>query len=58
MKTVNIQVSIQMDIKGKNILQEVLDILDTVNAIISQSELDAQPQIFTTDLSNSDIFEI
>ena len=55
MKTVNVQVTIQMDIKGEDETAEVGIILDAMNKIVGQSELESQPQIFTQDVCGADI---
>lgn len=55
MKTVTVTVHIQMDVNGTDILKEVQETLDVMNNIVRQSELNAQPQIFVSDINNSDI---
>jgi hypothetical protein len=48
MKTVTVLVSIQMDInETENNEQEAMRIIDTMNEILSISQLESQPQIFT-----------
>lgn len=57
MQTVTVNVQIQMDVNGTDTLKEVQNTLDLMNTIVGQSELDAQPQIFVSDISKSDIIE-
>lgn len=48
MKTINVSVTIQMDIKdGSDETTAVGEILDLINTIVGQSELDSQPQILS-----------
>jgi hypothetical protein len=56
MKTVNVVVVLQMDIKGDDNLQEVQDTLDDINRVLGAKHY--QAQIFVSDISNSDISEI
>lgn len=55
MKTVTVNVQIQLDIKGEDELGEVQDALDAVNEVLGQTKLNCEPQIFTSDISRSDI---
>ena len=58
MKTVNIRVTIQMDINDdENALTQMIGTLELMNEIVGMSQLEASPQIFTTDISSSDIDE-
>jgi hypothetical protein len=57
-KTVTVSVQIQMDIKTKNdILPQVQDVLELMNEVVSDCRIDASPQIFISDISDSDIIE-
>jgi len=56
METITVNVQIQMDAKkGEDALTQVQNTLEVMNNIISMSELEAQPQIFISDISDSDI---
>ena len=59
MKTVTVNVQIQMDINdsenNEKTLEQVVSVIEAVNAIVSISEIESQPQIFTSDISTSDI---
>ena len=58
MKTVNVRVTIQIDINDNDdALTQVAGTLDLMNEIVGMSQLDAQPQILTSDISASDIDE-
>lgn len=58
MQTVTVNVQIQMDVKkGDNILSQVQDILEVVNDTISNNEIDGQPSILLSGISNSDIID-
>ena len=57
-KTITVAVQIQMDIiNEENALEQVKNALEAVNNAIYTSEIDAQPQIFISDISESDIIE-
>ena len=57
-KTVTVAVQIQMDIiEGDEALPQVQDTLEFINNAISAYSIDGQPQIFISDISNSDIIE-
>jgi hypothetical protein len=59
MKTITVNVQIQMDVEdNKSVLSQVQDILEVVNDVISNNEIDGQPQIFVNDIDNSDINEM
>ncbi len=48
MKTINVTVTIQMDIKdGSDETLAAGEILDLMNTIVGQSELESQPQILS-----------
>ena len=56
METITVNVQIQMSVKkGENTLTQVQNTLETMDNIISMSELEAYPQIFISDISESDI---
>ena len=55
MKTVNVTVTIQMDIVGEDILSEVIDRVEIMNNLIASNVLDFQPQIFVSDIDESNI---
>jgi hypothetical protein len=54
MKTITVNVQIQLDIRGKNdIIQEVQNQLDFINERIK--DLSSEPQIFVNNVDKSDI---
>ena len=56
MKVVNVVVHIQMDVDSENpVLEQVQNTIDVMNKILGMSELETQPQIYNSDISNSDI---
>lgn len=56
MKTVNVRVTIQMDIPDTNSdVNEVQNILDAVNVLMHDNNIESQPQIFTSAIDDSDI---
>lgn len=57
MKTVNVTVTIQLDINGsKNTLLEVYSAMDKINEILSrETSFDSDAQIFTNAIEESDI---
>ena len=61
MKTVIVNVQIQIDIPTKNLVHgEVLwvgNVLDEVNQAIQEADLESQPQILTGALDSADIIE-
>lgn len=57
MKTINVMVMIQLDIKGIDTESEVKDSLEVINNIIAESNLDSQPQLFINNINSSDILE-
>jgi hypothetical protein len=58
-KTINVTVQIQMDVReDSDSAEQAREILDLVNTIISSSELETQPQIFTSDISRADIIDV
>jgi hypothetical protein len=58
MKKVTVTVQIQMDVNTRqDILPQVKDTLEWMNSTISASEIDAQPQIFVSDITDLDILE-
>jgi hypothetical protein len=53
MKTITVAVQIQMDIKeNQDSLTQVKDTLELMNTIISASKIEAQPQIFISEITN------
>jgi hypothetical protein len=57
-KTITVAVQIQMDISGNNdTLAQVQDVLEAMNEAVSAGGIEAQPQIFISDISDSDIIE-
>ncbi len=57
-KTVTVSVQIQMDVEDNdNVLGQVQDVLEAVNEAISTSGIEAQPQVFISDISHSDIID-
>lgn len=59
MKTVIVNVQIQMDInESRDEVQQVSNVLDAMNQIISISEIESQPQIFVSGIDYSDISDI
>lgn len=59
MKTVTVTVTVQMNVNTgrRDILPQVQDALEEMNNAISGCEIEAQPQIFISDVSDSDIIE-
>lgn len=58
-KTITVNVQIQMDVNvNENTLTQVQNTLEVMNNIISMSELEVQPQIFISDISESDIINV
>jgi hypothetical protein len=58
-KTVTVTVQIQMDIQdNENEVSQVQDVLEVMNNIVAMSELGAEPQIFISDISGADIFDV
>jgi hypothetical protein len=55
MKTVNVTVTIQMDILGEDILSEVIDGVEIMNNLIASNVLEFQPQIFVSDIDTTNI---
>lgn len=56
MKTVTVNVPMQMDIpESGDALTHVLNVLDAVNTTLYGSGIEAQPQVFTSGISNSDL---
>lgn len=56
MKTVTVTVQIQMDVDAnKDVLSQVQNTLELMNNEVSS--IDSSPQIFMSDISNSDIIE-
>jgi len=59
MKAITVTVQIQLLIKeGGNDLTEVQDTLEVMNNIVGASELEAEPKIFISDISASDIIDV
>ena len=58
-KTVTVTVQIQMDIRaGENDLSQVQDALEEMNNIIARNVTSTEPQIFISDISGADIFDV
>lgn len=57
MKTVNVMVMVQMEIKGDDPINEVKDQLEVMDNIIRISELESQPQMFISNIDESDILD-
>jgi hypothetical protein len=58
-KTVTVTVQIQMDIRaGENDLSQVQDALEEMNNIIASNVTNTEPQIFISDISGADIFDV
>jgi hypothetical protein len=58
-KTVTVTVQIQMDIRaGENDLSQVQDALEEMNNIIASNVTNTEPQIFVSDISGADIFDV
>lgn len=58
-KTVTVTVQIQMDIRtGESELHQVQNILEEMNNAVSSVRLQEQPQIFISDISGADIFDV
>lgn len=55
-RTVNVTVTIQLDVNDKNVLGGVQESLDKINTVLHKESLPSQPQIFVSDISKSDIF--
>lgn len=54
--TVTVNVQVQMDVNKNNpLLEQVQNVLEVMNNIVSMSEIEAQPQIFISDINDSDI---
>lgn len=57
-RQVRVQVSVMVTVDNdKDTLEQVQYALDTANSIVSASELETDPKILTSDLSNADIYE-
>ncbi len=57
-KTINVNVQIQMDItKGIDEVSQVKDVLELMNSAVSSAGINAEPQIFASDISKSDIID-
>lgn len=57
-KTVTVSVQIQMDVETrKDTLPQVQDVLELMNKVVDNYGIDASPQIFISDISDSDIIE-
>jgi hypothetical protein len=58
-KTVTVTVQIQMDIKeGGDEVNQVKDVLEVMNGAVSSASIHADPQIFISDISGADIFDV
>jgi cell division protein FtsX len=59
MKTVNVFISVQMDIKeDQDQVEQVRDVLEAMDGIIRNSGLEASPSIFSSDVDNSSIVDV
>lgn len=59
MKTINVFISVQMDIKeGQDQVEQVRDVLEAMDEVIRNSGLEASPSIFSSDVDNSSIVEV
>ncbi|MBP7845860.1 MAG: hypothetical protein KA007_00285 [Candidatus Pacebacteria bacterium] len=58
-KTVTVNVQIQMDInKDENEVTQVQNVLEAMNSAVSSASIHADPQIFISDISGADIFDV
>ena len=58
-KTVTVTVQIQMDILDNgNEVSQVQDALENMNRIVSSTFTNEEPQIFVSDISGADIFDV
>ena len=59
MKTVNVFISVQMDIKeDQDQVEQVRDVLEAMDEVIRNSGFEASPSIFSSDVDNSSIVDV
>jgi len=55
MKTVLVNVTINLDIHDGDLVEQTTNALDAINVALTEARLECQPQILTDNVSKSDI---
>ncbi len=59
MKTIRVNVTVMINVnENEDVLNQVYDTFDTINNIVGISELNSNPVILTSDITNSDINDV
>ncbi len=58
MKTINVRVTMQLDINGNVTIEKVQKALDYINTELSNAALASEPQIFVENIDKDDITEM